>query len=294
MADLFVLSNRQRPGSDIFWREKIVCAFFFLNLSIMNSTRPLILISNDDSYAAPGIEALIEVASEFGQVVAVAPKEPQSGKSHSITTLTPLVLETIYKREDAELYALNGTPVDCVKFATDYLLKDRKIDLVVSGINHGSNAGINVLYSGTMGAAVEGSFYAAPSIGFSHISHDEAADLEAAKHFTRKIIGSVLAAKVEGALCLNVNIPDLPLDQIKGMRVVRQNMGYWREEFYPHLDPRGREYFWLTGSFVNTEPEATDTDLAALDEGYVSIVPVQVDMTDYTKIDSTANILGAR
>lgn len=258
----------------------------------MNTQRPLILISNDDGYAAPGIAALIEVASRFGDVVAVAPKEPQSGKSHSITTLLPLYPETIEQREGVEIYALNGTPVDCVKFATDHLLKDRKIDLVVSGINHGSNAGINVLYSGTMGAAVEGSFYAAPSIGFSHLSHDEGADMEAAKFFAHKIIESVLGANVEIPLCLNVNVPDLPLAQIKGMRVTRQNRGYWCEEFYPHLDPRGREYFWLTGAFVNTEPDATDTDLVALDQGYVSVVPVQVDMTDYTKLKSTTNILG--
>ncbi len=256
------------------------------------NTRPLILISNDDGYSAPGITALIEVASQFGDVVAVAPKEPQSGKSHSITTLTPLYLDTIYEREGVSLYALNGTPVDCVKFATDHLLLGRKIDLVLSGINHGSNAGVNVLYSGTMGAAVEGSFYAAPAIGFSSLDHNEQGDLSASVHYAREIIAKVLEAKPAVPICLNVNIPDLPLEQIKGVKVVRQNRGYWCEEFFPRIDPRGREYFWLSGSFVNGEPEAKDTDLAVLDEGYVSVVPVQVDMTDYTKIDSTATILG--
>lgn len=250
----------------------------------------LILVTNDDGYNAPGIVALIDIVAKFGDVVVVAPKEPQSGKSHSITTLTPLYLDTIERREGVEVYALNGTPVDCVKFATDHLLKGRKIDLVVSGINHGSNAGTNVLYSGTMGGAIEGSFYAAPAIGFSYLDHDESADLTASIYYTEKIIASVLEAQPAMPLCLNVNIPILPLDQIKGMRVVRQNRGYWLERFFPHTDPRGREYFWLTGDFVNTEPEATDTDLAVLEQGYVSIVPVQVDMTDYAQMDATSRI----
>ncbi len=252
----------------------------------------LILIVNDDGYNAPGIEALIEVSSKFGHVVVVAPKEPQSGMSQAITTYSPLYLDTIYKRPDVELYALNGTPVDCVKFATDHLLLGREIDLIVSGINHGSNAAINVLYSGTMGAAIEGAMYAAPAIGLSHMSHSHDIDFTAAKYYAEKIIASVLESKPEGFLCLNVNIPDLPLEQIKGMKVVRQNRGYWMEEFYARRDPRNREYYWLTGAFVNHEPDATDTDLGVIAQGYVSVVPVQVDMTDYTKISSTSSMLG--
>lgn len=252
----------------------------------------LILVTNDDAYYAPGIEALVEVAKRYGRVVVVAPKEPQSGKSQAITTTTPLFLDLISEQEDVTIYALNGTPVDCVKFATDHLLTSQKIDLVLSGINHGSNAAINVLYSGTMGAAIESSMYVAPSIGFSHLNHSLKIDLEAAKYYANKIVNMVLDANPKGHTCWNVNIPDLPLSEIKGAKVVRQNRGYWLEEFYERKDPRGREYYWLTGNFVNTEPEATDTDIAALEAGYVSIVPIQVDMTAYDKMAEVRLILG--
>ncbi|MFR9620658.1 MAG: 5'/3'-nucleotidase SurE [Rikenellaceae bacterium] len=252
----------------------------------------LILVTNDDAYDAPGITALIEIAARYGRVVAVAPKEPQSGKSQAITTTTPLMLTEIYKRDNVEVYALNGTPVDCVKFATDHLLLGQKIDLVVSGINHGSNAAINVLYSGTMGAAIESSMYVAPSIGFSHISHSSKSDLTAARHYTELIINNVIDAQPKGHTCWNVNFPDLPLEQIKGIKVVRQNRGYWLEKFFERQDPRGNDYYWLTGDFVNTEPEATDTDIAALEAGYVSIVPIQVDMTAYDKMAGVEQIVG--
>ncbi len=251
----------------------------------------LILVVNDDGYNAPGIEALIEVAAKFGHVVAVAPKEPQSGMSQAITTYSPLYLETIYKYPEAELYSLNGTPVDCVKFATDHLLLSQKVDLVVSGINHGSNAAINVLYSGTMGAAIEGALSAAPSIGFSHLSHSRNIDFTASKIYAEKVIRAVLDAGPQEFMCLNVNIPDLPAEEIKGMKVVRQNSGYWMEEFYARKDPRGREYFWLTGDFINHEPNAVDTDLAVLNDGYVSVVPIQVDMTAYSQMKSVSDIL---
>lgn len=252
----------------------------------------LILVANDDGFDAPGIEALIEVAAKFGRVVCVAPKDPQSGKSQSITTYSPLYLDTIYKRDNVELYALNGTPVDCVKFATDHLLLGERVDLILSGINHGSNAAINVLYSGTMGAAIEGALYSAPAIGFSHMSHSHDIDFTAAKHFAEQIIRSVVESEPRGFMCLNVNIPDLPLEQIKGIKVARQNNGYWMEEFYARRDPRNREYYWLTGTFINHEPDATDTDLAVIAQGYVAVVPIQVDMTDYTKMQSTATMLG--
>ncbi|MFR9651936.1 MAG: 5'/3'-nucleotidase SurE [Rikenellaceae bacterium] len=251
----------------------------------------LIFVTNDDGYDAPGLAALIEVASKFGRVVAVAPKEPQSGKSQSITTYSPLYLDTIYKRDGVELYALNGTPVDCTKYALDYLLLGQRIDLVVSGINHGSNAGVNILYSGTMGAAIEGGMYAAPAIGFSHINHSLEIDLEGAKFYASHIIESVLAREDKELTILNVNVPDLPMDEIKGMRVVRQNRGYWLEEFFARKDPRGKDYYWLTGGFVNLEPDATDTDIAAIESGYVAVVPVQVDMTDYAKMESTSNMM---
>ncbi len=251
----------------------------------------LILVTNDDGYDAPGIAALIEIATKFGHVVAVAPKEPQSGKSQSITTYDPLYLDTIYKNDKAELYSLNGTPVDCVKFALDHLLHHRKVDLILSGINHGSNTAINVLYSGTMGAAIEGSMYAAAAIGFSHINHSHATDLEPSKYYMERIIRDVLESNPGVGTCLNVNIPDLPSDQIKGIKVVRQNRGHWQEEFVVHKDPRGRDYYWLTGEFINHEPDATDTDLAAIDAGYVSVVPIQVDMTAYDRMSQVDMML---
>ncbi len=242
----------------------------------------LILISNDDGYDAKGIAALVEVASKFGRVVVVAPKSAQSGMSQAITIYSPLYAEPIESSLPAQIYSLNGTPVDCVKFALDHLLKDQSIDLMLSGINHGSNAAVNVLYSGTMGAAIEGSFYA-PSIGFSLLDHSADASFEAAKPFVEQIIRSVLESEVKPHFCLNVNIPSG--EQIKGIKCCRQNRGYWREEFFERVDPRGKSYYWLTGEFVNFEPDATDTDEYALSQGYISIVPIQVDMTDYERLE---------
>lgn len=250
----------------------------------------LIFLSNDDGYNAKGIAALIEVASKFGRVVAVAPKDPQSGMSQAITMERPLYPERIETDLDAELYSFYGTPVDCVKYALDHLLKDEKVDLVLSGVNHGSNSAISVLYSGTMGAAIEGHFYA-PAIGFSLLNYSKDADFTASKVYIEKIIESVLDAKVEPPFCLNVNIPDLPVDQIKGIKGCRQNKGYWKEEFYQRRDPRGKEYFWLTGAFLNQEPQAVDTDEYALANGYVSVVPIQVDMTDYKMLQQIDSMI---
>lgn len=242
----------------------------------------LILISNDDGYDAKGIAALIEVAAKFGRVVVVAPKCAQSGMSQAITMYAPLYPERVESSLPAEIYRLNGTPVDCVKYALDHLLKDQTVDLMLSGINHGSNAAVNVLYSGTMGAAIEGSFYA-PAIGFSLLDHSADADFEPSKPFVERVIRSVLESGVEPHFCLNVNIPKG--NEIKGIKCCRQNRGYWREEFFERKDPRNKSYFWLTGEFVNYEPEATDTDEYALAEGYVSVVPIQVDMTDYKRLE---------
>ena len=243
----------------------------------------LILVTNDDGYSAKGFRAAIEVARTFGRVVAVAPERTQSGMSQAITMYNPLFLKKQHEEEGVVIYSFSGTPVDCVKMAFDYLLEDRRVDLVISGINHGSNAAVNVLYSGTMGAAIEGSFYGCPSIGLSLTDHDLDADFEAAVHFGREIVGKVLEAGMADSICLNVNFPIAKIDQIKGIRVCRQTNGYWKEEFYHHEDPRGREYFWLTGEFINREPEAEDTDEWALANNYVAIVPVQVDLTDYRR-----------
>lgn len=249
----------------------------------MNKER-LIFVTNDDGYQAKGFAAAIEVAREFGRVVAVAPAEPQSGRSQAITMYDPLFLEQRRKEEGVEVYSLTGTPVDCVKWAFDYLFEEGAVDLVISGINHGSNSAVNVLYSGTMGAAIEGSFYGCPSIGISVDDHSPDADFEGAMRYGEQIIRTILERNLPTPLCLNVNLPAIPADQLKGIRVCRQTAGYWRERFIRHEDPRGREYFWLTGEYVNSEPEAEDTDEWAMKQGYVAVVPVQVDMTDHRRL----------
>lgn len=255
------------------------------------SSEKLIFLTNDDSYRSKGFEAAIEVARRFGRVIAVAPEAPQSGMSQAITIHTPLRLNKVREEEGITVYSLNGTPVDCVKIAFDYLLTDEKIDLAISGINHGSNAAINVLYSGTMGAAIEASFYNIPSIGLSLTDHDPNADFEGAVKYGTEIIEKVLGGNIELPYCLNINVPNIPCSEIKGIRPSRQTRGFWREEFYPRTDPHGRQYFWLTGGFQNSEPEAEDSDEWALANGYVAIVPVQVDMTEYKRLEQLKTII---
>lgn len=257
--------------------------------------RRLILVTNDDGYASKGLAAAVEVARTFGRVVVVAPETVQSGMSQAITMYSPLYLRRIREEEDVRVYAFSGTPVDCVKMAFDYLLRDERVDLVISGINHGSNSAANVLYSGTMGAAIEGSFYGCPAVGLSLDDHSADADFAGAVEYGRRIVGEVLAAaELPLPLCLNVNVPARPAAEVKGIRLCRQNRGFWREEFFRREDPRGREYFWLTGDFVNGEPEAEDTDEWALSHGYVSVVPVQADMTDYRQLEQLRGVLGDR
>ena len=252
----------------------------------------LIFVTNDDGYSAKGFAAAIEVAREFGHVLAVAPATPQSGRSQAVTLFEPLYLEFRHREEGLEIYSFSGTPTDCVKMAFDHMLGDRRVDLVLSGINHGSNSAVNVLYSGTMGAAIEGSFYGCPAVGLSLDDHSADADFEAAVLYGKRIVGEVLAREVDLPLCLNVNVPVGKPDQLHGIRLCRQNRGFWREEFYRHEDPRGREYFWLTGEFVNMEPGADDTDEWALAHGWVSVVPVQTDMTDYRQLKKLGGIFG--
>jgi len=252
----------------------------------------LIFVTNDDGYASKGFAAAIEIARRFGDVVAIAPERSQSGMSQAITIYNPLYLRSVRSEEGLEVYSLSGTPVDCVKMAFDHLLRDRKVDLVISGINHGSNSAVNVLYSGTMGAAIEGSFYGCPSVGLSLTSHEEDADFTAAVHYGERIVRTVVEGDVRLPLCLNVNVPVGTIDEIRGIRVCRQTRGYWREEFFCRRDPHNRDYFWLTGDFVNREPDAEDTDERALADNFISVVPVQVDMTDYSQMDAVGELLG--
>lgn len=243
----------------------------------------LILVTNDDGLDSLGIASLVEAMETLGKVVVVAPAEPQSGMSQAITVKHPLRISKS-KLNGAVSYAVNGTPTDCVKLAFNQLLT-RKPDLLVSGINHGSNSSTSVLYSGTMGAALEGCVNGIPSIGFSLISYDPKANFNPAKKFTRKIAARILQQGLPLHTCLNVNIPDVSEDKIKGIRICRQTMGLWKEEFDKRTDPSGNEYYWLTGKYFNHEPEAADTDEWALKNNYIAIVPMQTDLTSYSSID---------
>ena len=253
----------------------------------------LIFVTNDDGYTSKGFRAAVNLAREFGDVIAIAPDRVQSGMSQAITITAPLFLRKVEEGEGLTIYAFSGTPVDCSKVAFDHLLRETKVDLVLSGINHGSNAAINVMYSGTMGAAIEGSLYGVPSIGLSIDDHDADADFEGAVEYGRMVVRQVLEAqdRLPRPLCLNVNVPRCAASEIQGIRLCRQTRGFWREEFYKRTDPHGRDYYWLTGAFQNVEPESEDTDEWALAHRYVSVVPVQTDMTDYRQLKALGEVL---
>ncbi|MBC7524532.1 MAG: 5'/3'-nucleotidase SurE [Flavobacterium sp.] len=248
----------------------------------MNS-RPLILVTNDDSISAPGIRALIAVMSEIGEVVVVAPDSPQSAMGHAITINNTLHLNKI-SHPDATIleYSCSGTPVDCVKMAVNEVLK-RKPDLCVSGVNHGSNSSINVIYSGTMSAAVEAGIEGIPAIGFSLLDYDWNADFEPIKPFIKKIALQVLQNGLTEGTVLNVNFPKLKTQEIKGIKICRQAKAMWQEKFDKRVTPFGKEYYWLTGEFVNQD-KGEDTDEWALANHFISIVPVQFDLTAHHSI----------
>jgi len=244
--------------------------------------KPLILICNDDGVTAPGLRALLEVALEFGEVKVVAPDSPQSGMGHAITIGEPLRVFKENLMEGVEAWACSGTPVDCVKLATGVIL-DRKPDLLLSGINHGGNYSISVVYSGTMSAAMEGAIEGIPSIGFSLLDHSRRADFKPSQAVVREIIRHALADPMLPGSLLNVNIPRSPLEEFKGIRVTRQAQGRWVEKFDERLDPHGQRYFWLSGKFSD-EDQGEDTDYWALQNGYVSVCPVQFDLTAHHAI----------
>jgi 5'-nucleotidase len=248
---------------------------------------PIILITNDDGITAPGIRNLIEAAKGLGTLYVVAPDKPQSGMGHAITIHSTLRLQKFDSIENVVEYACSGTPVDCVKIAIDKLLP-RKPDLIISGINHGSNSSINIIYSGTMSAAVEGCIEGIPSIGFSLSDFSLNADFSGAKEYARKICKEVLENKLPDGVCLNVNFPKLPKEELKGIKICRQAKALWQEEFDERTDPSGKPYYWLTGKFINLD-EGTDTDEHALANGYVSIVPVEIDFTAYHAMDYLKN-----
>ncbi|MFD2601870.1 5'/3'-nucleotidase SurE [Flavobacterium suzhouense] len=240
--------------------------------------KPLILVTNDDGITAPGIRALISVMKELGDVVVVAPDSPQSATGHAITINNTLSINKIDIDPDVELeFSCSGTPVDCVKFAVTEILKS-KPDLCVSGVNHGSNSSINVIYSGTMSAAVEAGIEGIPAIGFSLLDYNWDADFEPIKTSIKKITKEVLENGLPEGVILNVNFPKLKEDEIKGIKICRQAKAMWQERFDKRQTPMGKDYYWLTGKFVNLD-HGEDTDEWALAHGYISIVPVQFDLT---------------
>lgn len=241
--------------------------------------KPTILITNDDGITAPGIRNLVEAVKDLGTIVVVAPDKPQSGMGHAITIGQPIRLTANHSYEGIEAYQCSGTPVDCVKLAVDKVLH-RKPDLCLSGINHGANHSINVIYSGTMSAAVEASIESIPSIGFSLMDYSIEADFSAAKVYARKIVEQLLSRKVDKHCVLNVNIPAVPEKLIKGIKVCRQAYAKYEEDFVERKDPGGKKYYWLTGEFVNFD-QGKDTDVWALKNNFVSVVPVQFDLTNY-------------
>lgn len=254
----------------------------------MTAEKPLILVTNDDSITAPGIRTLIEIMNEIGDVVVVAPNSPQSAMGHAVTINNTLFVEPVNIDNGAQIeYSCSGTPADCVKLAVNELL-NKKPDICVSGINHGSNSSINVIYSGTMSAAVEAGVEGIPAIGFSLLDYSYNAEFEHLKTYIHNIVNGVLKNGLPNGVVLNVNFPKSKDKKFKGIKICRQARAYWEEEFDKRVNPHGKEYYWLTGKFVNMD-KGEDTDEWALANNYVSIVPVQFDLTAHHFIDDLNN-----
>jgi len=244
-----------------------------------------ILVTNDDGITAGGIRALVEVAREFGEVVVVAPDSPQSGMGHALTITEPLRLKSSTIFGEIESYECTGTPVDCVKLAKSVLYSETSFDLCLSGINHGSNAAVNILYSGTVSAAMEAAIEGIDSVAFSLLDLSAKADFEASKLVARKIIAGVLENKLADCKLLNVNIPKVSGSDLKGIQVCRQSDSRWTEKYMEAIDPRGEKYYWLTGEFLGKD-KGPGTDIWALENNYVSVVPSGHDLTVYPALES--------
>ncbi|MDR0798266.1 MAG: 5'/3'-nucleotidase SurE [Dysgonamonadaceae bacterium] len=244
--------------------------------------KPLILITNDDGVEAAGLRSLIEGARSLGELLVVAPDGARSGMSSAITSIHPIRLNKIRQEDDLTIYSCTGTPVDCVKLALDQLA-DRRPDLILSGINHGSNSAVCVIYSGTIGAALEGCIVGIPSLGVSLDDHSPSADFTEAVKYGRIVAEKVLRDGLPRGVCLNLNVPNIP--DVKGLKVCSQTRGYWAKEFQSAQDPNGKDVYWLTGEFTNQEPENVHSDEWALSHGYAALVPMQVDMTAYHALD---------
>ncbi|MGI8951253.1 MAG: 5'/3'-nucleotidase SurE [Chitinophagaceae bacterium] len=251
--------------------------------------QPIILVTNDDGITSPGIKALVECVRNLGKIIVVAPDKPQSGMGHAITVGQPLRLHPVHSFKDIEAWQCSGTPVDCVKLAVDKILH-RKPDICLSGINHGANHSINVIYSGTMSAALEASIESIPSVGFSLLDYSIEADFTGAQNYARLLVQQLLHLKIDKHLCLNVNIPAVPAELLKGLKVCRQAYAKYDENFDERKDPSGRNYYWLTGEFVNFD-KGKDTDVWALENNFISVVPVQFDLTNYKLKDKLEKTL---
>ena len=250
--------------------------------------KPLILVTNDDGIDSKGIRLLVSIMSKFGEVVVVAPDSPQSGMGHAITVGDKLRLVKSDLFGEIEAYKCSGTPADCVKIAKHHILKSKKIDLITSGINHGSNSSISVLYSGTMSAAIEGAIENTPSIGFSLCDFDPNAHLNHSKIYIKKIIENALSNGIPDSIALNVNIPAISSEEIRGIKICRQANAIWEETFDKRHDPYGREYFWMVGNFVNHD-KGKNNDEWAIKNNYVSIVPCKFDLSSKKGIDFLQN-----
>ena len=244
--------------------------------------KPLILLTNDDGVQAPGLINLINAILPLGEVVVVAPDRSQSGMSSAITAVNPIRSTLIKKEENLTVYSCTGTPVDCVKLGLNNLL-DRKPDLLLSGINHGSNAAVCVIYSGTVGATLEGCISGIPSVAVSLTDFSPHADFSQAAKYGKMVAEKVLAQKLPEGICLNLNIPDIPC--VKGLKICSQTKGYWTKEFLEMKDPADRTVYWLTGKFLNQEPENIQSDEWALNQGYAALVPLRIDMTAYSFLE---------
>jgi len=244
--------------------------------------KPLILITNDDGIYAKGINELIEGVRSLGEIVVIAPDGARSGMSSAITSLHPLRVNLIKEEKDLTLYSCTGTPVDCVKLGINEIL-DRKPDLVLSGINHGSNAAICVIYSGTIGAALEGCIFGIPSVGISLTDLSANADFSEAVKFGKLVAEKVLSEGLPQGICLNLNVPAIP--QVNGLKICSQTKGYWAKEFQLAKDPSGKTVYWLTGEFLNEDPKNEHNDEWALSQGYASLVPLKIDMTAHSFLE---------
>lgn len=244
-----------------------------------------ILVTNDDSYTSKGIGLVARMLSKYGNVTVVAPKYPQSGKSAALTLDEPLRCEQIGSytsdyNNRVTTYALTGTPADCIKWAANFIYINTRPHLIVSGINHGANTSAAAVYSGTLGAAAEGCLYGVPSIGVSIDTHNPNPDFSAVEGLLPSLIEKIISNPPDGGIYLNINFPNLPLSEIKGIRMASQGKGRWVREFNKRTDPKGRDYYWMTGNFEDLE-DSPRGDHRVVDAGYISIVPHKVDSTDY-------------